>query len=118
MANQYETLANARQKGIEKYLWNDQQGWYADYDLKSHKVRNQLTAAALFPLYVNAAAKDRANKMATATKTHLLQPGGLNTTSVNSGINPTAGHRYSGSRQKDYKTTGKKRWRWTLAGTS
>ncbi|MGS6551637.1 trehalase family glycosidase, partial [Escherichia coli] len=68
MANQYETLANARQKGIEKYLWNDQQGWYADYDLKSHKVRNQLTAAALFPLYVNAAAKDRANKMATATK--------------------------------------------------
>lgn len=72
-------------KGIEKYLWNDQQGWYADYDLKSHKVRNQLTAAALFPLYVNAAAKDRANKMATATKTHLLQPGGLNTTSVKSG---------------------------------
>ncbi len=62
-----------------------QQGWYADYDLKSHKVRNQLTAAALFPLYVNAAAKDRANKMATATKTHLLQPGGLNTTSVKSG---------------------------------
>ncbi|PTH20266.1 trehalase family glycosidase, partial [Staphylococcus arlettae] len=53
MANQYETLANARQKGVEKYLWNDQQGWYADYDLKSHKVRNQLTAAALFPLYVN-----------------------------------------------------------------
>ncbi|PTI37463.1 alpha,alpha-trehalase [Staphylococcus succinus] len=85
MANQYETLANARQKGVEKYLWNDQQGWYADYDLKSHKVRNQLTAAALFPLYVNAAAKDRANKMATATKTHLLQPGGLNTTSVKSG---------------------------------
>lgn len=48
-------------------------------------MRNQLTAAALFPLYVNAAAKDRANKMATATKTHLLQPGGLNTTSVKSG---------------------------------
>lgn len=64
MANQYETLANARQKGIEKYLWNDQQGWYADYDLKSHKVRNQLTAAALFPLYVNAAAKDRAAEQA------------------------------------------------------
>ncbi len=36
-------------------------------------MRNQLTAAALFPLYVNAAAKDRASKMATATKTHLLQ---------------------------------------------
>lgn len=84
-AAQYDGYANARQKGIEKYLWNDKEGWYADYDLKSHKVRNQLTAAALFPLYVNAAAKDRASKVATATQAHLLQPGGLATTSVKSG---------------------------------
>lgn len=84
-AAQYDGYANARQKGIEKYLWNDKEGWYADYDLKSHKVRNQLTAAALFPLYVNAAAKDRASKVATATQAHLLQPGGLTTTSVKSG---------------------------------
>lgn len=84
-AAQYDGFANARQKGIEKYLWNDKEGWYADYDLKSHKVRNQLTAAALFPLYVNAAAKDRASKVATATQAHLLQPGGLATTSVKSG---------------------------------
>ncbi|MBN0780344.1 alpha,alpha-trehalase, partial [Pseudomonas aeruginosa] len=54
-ATQYDALANARQQAIEKYLWNDKEGWYADYDLKTHKVRNQLTAAALFPLYVNAA---------------------------------------------------------------
>lgn len=84
-AAQYDGFANSRQKGIEKYLWNDKEGWYADYDLKSHKVRNQLTAAALFPLYVNAAAKDRASKVATATQAHLLQPGGLATTSVKSG---------------------------------
>ncbi|BBV30519.1 alpha,alpha-trehalase [Citrobacter werkmanii] len=84
-AAQYNGFANARQKGIEKHLWNDKEGWYADYDLKSHKVRNQLTAAALFPLYVNAAAKDRASKVAAATQAHLLQPGGLATTSVKSG---------------------------------
>ncbi len=85
MASQYENLATARQKAIEHYLWNDKEGWYADYDLKSHKVRNQLTAAALFPLYVNAAGKDRAVKVAEATRAHLLQPGGLATTSVKSG---------------------------------
>lgn len=84
-AAQYEGFANARQKGIESYLWNDNEGWYADYDLKSQKVRNQLTAAALFPLYVNAAANDRAGKVAAATQAHLLQPGGLATTSVKSG---------------------------------
>lgn len=84
-ANKYETLATARQKAIESHLWNDKEGWYADYDLKSKKVRNQLTAAALFPLYVKAAAQDRADKVAAATSSRLLKPGGIATTTVNSG---------------------------------
>lgn len=108
-------------KRDRKYMWNDQQGWYADYDLKSHKVRNQLTAAALFPLYVNAAAKDRANKMATATKTHLLQPGGLNTTSVKSGQQWDAPNGWAPLQwvaTEGLQNYGQKRWRWTLAGTS
>lgn len=84
-ANKYEALATARQKAIESNLWNDKEGWYADYDLKSKKVRNQLTAAALFPLYVKAAAQDRADKVAAATSSRLLQPGGIATTTVNSG---------------------------------
>ncbi|PKA31630.1 alpha,alpha-trehalase [Cedecea lapagei] len=84
-ANRYETLANTRQKAIESHLWNDKEGWYADYDLKSKKVRNQLTAAALFPLYVNAASKERADKVANATASRLLKPGGVTTTTINSG---------------------------------
>ena len=84
-ATKFEALANARQKAMEANLWNDKEGWYADYDLKTKKVRNQLTAAALFPLYVNAAAKDRADKVAAATEARLIKPGGLSTTTVNSG---------------------------------
>ncbi|POZ19370.1 alpha,alpha-trehalase [Lelliottia aquatilis] len=84
-ANRYETLANARQKAIESHLWNEKEGWYADYDLKSKKVRNQLTAAALFPLYVNVASKERADKVARATASRLLKPGGVSTTTINSG---------------------------------
>lgn len=84
-ASHYDALANARQKAIEMHLWNNKEGWYADYDLKNNKIRDQLTAAALFPLYVNAAAKDRAAKVAAAAQAHLLQPGGLATTSVKSG---------------------------------
>jgi alpha,alpha-trehalase len=48
-------------------------------------VRNQLTAAALFPLYVNAASRERAAKVAAAAESQLLKPGGLTTTTVNSG---------------------------------
>lgn len=84
-AAQYDQLADARQKAMEKYLWNDKAGWYADYDLKSRKVRNPLTAAALYPLFVNAASKDRAEKVAAATQAHLLKPGGIATTTVSSG---------------------------------
>ncbi|ADO48261.1 alpha,alpha-trehalase TreA [[Enterobacter] lignolyticus] len=84
-AARYDQLATARQKAMEKYLWNDKEGWYADYDLKTRKVRSPLTAAALFPLFVNAAPKDRADKVAAATQAHLLKPGGIATTTVSSG---------------------------------
>ncbi|MFW0767130.1 alpha,alpha-trehalase [Trabulsiella odontotermitis] len=84
-AARYESLASARQNAMEKNLWNEKEGWYADYDLKSHKVRNQLTAAALYPLFVNAASRERAAKVATAAERNLLKAGGISTTTVNSG---------------------------------
>lgn len=84
-ASKYDALAASRQKAIESHLWNEKEGWYADYDLKSKKVRDQLTAAALFPLYVKAASQERADKVAAATASHLLKPGGITTTTINSG---------------------------------
>ena len=84
-ASHYDALATARQKAIETNLWNTKEGWYADYDLKTKKVRNQLTAAALYPLFVNAAAKDRADKVAAITEARLLKAGGITTTTVKSG---------------------------------
>ncbi|QNQ20650.1 alpha,alpha-trehalase [Kosakonia sp. SMBL-WEM22] len=84
-ASHYDALAAARQKAIEANLWNAKEGWYADYDLKTKKVRNQLTAAALYPLFVNAAAKDRADKVAAVTEARLLKAGGITTTTVKSG---------------------------------
>ncbi len=98
-ASKYDALASARQKAIESHLWNDKEGWYADYDLKTVKVRNQLTAAALFPLYVKAASQDRADKVAAAASSRLLKPGGISTTTINSGqqwMRRTAGRRCSG----------------------
>ncbi|WP_310608439.1 alpha,alpha-trehalase [Buttiauxella brennerae] len=84
-ATQYQQLADARQKAMEAHLWNAKQGWYADYDLKTHAVRSQLTAASLFPLYVHAASQERADKMATITRAQLLKAGGLATTNLKTG---------------------------------
>ncbi|WP_314140207.1 alpha,alpha-trehalase [Buttiauxella noackiae] len=84
-ATHYQQLADARQKALEAHLWNSKQGWYADYDLKTNAVRSQLTAAALFPLYVQLASKERADKMATITRAQLLKAGGLATTNLKTG---------------------------------
>jgi alpha,alpha-trehalase len=84
-AAQYQQLADARQKAIEAHMWNSKQGWYADYDLKTNAARSQLTAAALFPLYVHVASKERADKMATITRAQLLKAGGLATTNLKTG---------------------------------
>ncbi|WP_313489066.1 alpha,alpha-trehalase TreA [Atlantibacter hermannii] len=84
-AARYDKLASQRQQAMESTLWNDKKGWYADYDLRRKAVSDSLTAAALYPLFVKAAAQDRADKVAAATQAQLLKAGGVLTTTVNTG---------------------------------
>lgn len=84
-AARYDKLASQRQQAMESTLWNDKKGWYADYDMRRKAVSDSLTAAALYPLFVKAAAQDRADKVAAATQAQLLKAGGVLTTTVNTG---------------------------------
>ncbi|CCG87037.1 alpha,alpha-trehalase TreA [Erwinia piriflorinigrans] len=84
-SQRFEQLAERRQTAIGNYLWDEKQGWYADYDWQRSSVRPQLTAATLFPLYLQAATGDRATRTASAVKKHLLTEGGLVTTTLKSG---------------------------------
>jgi len=84
-SQRFTQLAEQRQKAINHYLWDSKQGWYADYDWRKAKVRPQLTAATLFPLYLKVATADQANRTATAVQAQLVKEGGLVTTNVNNG---------------------------------
>jgi len=84
-AKHYAADAEKRQAAINRYLWNEKQGWYADYNWEKKQVQPQLTAAALFPLYVQAAGDKQAARTAQAVEKQLLKPGGLVTTTVNNG---------------------------------
>lgn len=84
-SQRFAALAQKRQQAINQYLWDDKQGWYADYNWKKNSVRPQLTAAALFPLYLQAATDEHASRTAAAVKAQLLKEGGLVTTTVNNG---------------------------------
>ncbi|ADU68874.1 alpha,alpha-trehalase TreA [Pantoea sp. At-9b] len=84
-AQQWAAKAETRQAAINRYLWNAQQGWYADYNWQKKQVQPQLTAAALFPLYMQLASDKQAERTAAAVEKQLLKPGGLVTTTVNNG---------------------------------
>ncbi|HBZ16085.1 MAG TPA: alpha,alpha-trehalase [Pantoea sp.] len=84
-AKAFAADAEKRQAAINRYLWNDKQGWYADYDFQKKQIHPQLTAATLFPLYMQVASDKQAERTASAVEKQLLKPGGLVTTTVNNG---------------------------------
>ncbi|WP_126877160.1 alpha,alpha-trehalase TreA [Paraburkholderia kururiensis] len=76
--------AAKRAIGINHYLWNPK-GYYGDYDWQLGKPRDNQTAAMLYPLFAGAAWPDRAQKTIQAARNVLVQPGGLVTTTWNTG---------------------------------
>lgn len=80
----YQARADQRKAAIEKHLWNAA-GYYADYDWKQNRLSDQITAATLYPLFTGVASPQRARLTATAVQAHLLAPGGLLTTTIDSG---------------------------------
>lgn len=84
-ASYYSQRAERRKQAINLYLWNDDGGYYADYDWRQDKLRDQLTAAMVFPLYNNVAPPDRAERTALTLRDQLLKQGGMITTTNVSG---------------------------------
>jgi alpha,alpha-trehalase len=84
-ARDYEQRAQARQKAINTLLWDATQGWYVDRDIERGQTRPALTAAALFPLWLQVATRSQARQTAAAVDAQLLRQGGLLTTTVSTG---------------------------------
>ena len=83
-ASLYFQRASLRRQAINHHLWNEDKGFYADFNLDTASVSNKLTAAAAFPLFVGLATKDQARRNAQNMKA-LIYPFGLVTTLINSG---------------------------------
>lgn len=75
-ALEYRAQAGKRRNAIERYLWNDQGAFYADYDLDRHAPSAQKTAAMAFPMFVGLASDSRAQTTAAALES-LVADGGL-----------------------------------------
>ena len=69
---------------MHRYLWDEQQGVYIDYDWRQARA-GTFSAAALVPLFTGVATPAQAKRLAKAVREQLLSPGGLLSSVVESG---------------------------------
>jgi alpha,alpha-trehalase len=84
-AADYADRAVQRREAMHKHLWNDVDGYFADFDLEKGRLRPAPTAALLAPLLAGLATPQQAAATARFTRNYLLAPGGLRTTLFDSG---------------------------------
>ena len=83
--HKFSEAAEKRRKAIQKYCWNEGEGFYFDFDTSTGKQKNVFSLAAAYPLFFKLAAKDQAEKLATLIELHFLHEGGLISTLQKSG---------------------------------
>ncbi|MBC3784252.1 alpha,alpha-trehalase TreF [Spirosoma utsteinense] len=79
-ANWYSTLATVRAQQIQTTFWNDETGFFHDFDAVANQQTPMLTLAGVFPLFVNLATPRQAARIHERLKADFLQPGGWVTT--------------------------------------
>ncbi len=84
-ASEYAHLAARRRAAIDHYLWDPSSGAYFDYRWTRHERIRRVSAATLYPLFVDLASETQAASVAKVAARQLLQPGGLVATPLETG---------------------------------
>src|SRR5262249_13023559 len=84
-AAELKSRAQLRKIAVRRYLWDPGKGTYSDYLWREGMPSGKLTAAALYPLFFGLATQPHADRVARIVQAQLLKPGGLVTTTINSG---------------------------------
>lgn len=84
-AQKFVKAFEERAAAINKYCWNEEQGFYFDFDTRTGKQKNILSLAAMYPLFFKLATKAQAEKTATVIEQQFLHEGGLISTLYNTG---------------------------------
>ncbi|WP_239019740.1 alpha,alpha-trehalase TreF [Sphingomonas suaedae] len=84
-AASFERRADARRQAVERWLWDDAEGRYGDYDRDAGRIRPGLSAVTAYPLFTRLASPQRAARVAATIDAKLIAPGGLRTTRIDTG---------------------------------
>ena len=83
-AKEWGRRAEERKRLITRYLWNEEQGSFFDYNFVTGKISNYRYATMFYPLWAGLATPEQA-KAVIGTLKGLEQPGGLPMSTDNSG---------------------------------
>lgn len=79
-ASEFNKRSDLRRRALLTYCWNPEQNFFMDYDFVSGKNTSVKSLAGVYPLFLEIAQKDLAEKVATVLEQEFLKPGGLITT--------------------------------------
>jgi alpha,alpha-trehalase len=85
LARKFNRYAEKRKAAIMKYMWDDSQQFFVDYDFRTEQRTGRLTLAGVFPLYARVATPAQARAVAERIEKDFLKEGGLITTLVENG---------------------------------
>lgn len=85
MARRYRKRATRRLDAIQRYMWDDDQRWFMDYNFHQKASTGFASLAGAFPLYAGIATEQQAALVAERIEKDFLASGGLVTTLVTSG---------------------------------
>lgn len=84
-AEKFLQKADQRKKAIDRYCWNEEEGFYFDYHVINARHTYRFTAAASFCLYFGLASPTQASRVADKIAQDFLKEGGVLTTIIHSG---------------------------------
>ena len=84
-ANKYAQKAEERKSALLKYFWNEENGFFQDYNFEKLAFTSELTLAGAFPLYFGLADENQAEQVKNVLMEKFLKDGGLVTTLEHSG---------------------------------
>lgn len=83
--NYFKQKAERRCKAIMAYLWDDNRGFFMDYNLASNKTTHVQSLAGIFPLFFGIATQEQADHIHHHIRKSFFRKGGLVTTLQQSG---------------------------------
>ena len=81
----FKKKAEKRKTAILKYLWNEEEGFFMDYNFRAEQQTMRLSLAGVYPLFFEIADENQATAVSAKIEEVFLKPGGVVSTPYNTG---------------------------------